>query len=229
MAFPARNFPPRPGSGREQGHQQRLPLRLPNNPQGLNRAIDQAFEIRGLLNQEKFDWANYLDQERSEALSWGKVIESLHQQYLGQGGKEETWRHEYLAPFRKRGHWQKPSDLEEMRTVLLAIAPETRVIKRTALALAKLADAAGLDHDLRRLVGTYNSNEAVNPRDIPCDEEIAYWWGQIPNSEGRCAYALQAVYGLRNYEIFLLDFADFPVVFVNRGKTKAERSRGNFS
>lgn len=44
--------------------QQRIPLGLAATPQGINQAKDKALEIRGLLNQGRFDWAFYLKVEK---------------------------------------------------------------------------------------------------------------------------------------------------------------------
>jgi integrase len=73
--------------------------------------------------------------------------------------------------------------------------------------LGKLARFAGLDADFSGMRGTYSSR-AVNPRDLPSDEDIAYWFELIKNANWRYAYGLIAAFGLRPHETFFLDVSD---------------------
>lgn len=215
-------FPPRPDSGKTEPYQQRLPLKIANNPRGCVLAKDKAFEIRGLLNQGKFDWNPYLKEEQQPETirAW---IEALERDYLANGGKLQTWQGDYLNSFKKIADWDKGLNVEALRGIINGIDASTRTRNRVVFCFAKLCDFAGFEHDLRRLRGSYSAFHPVNPRDLPSDKQIADIFNSIKNPQWKNAFALQAIYGLRNYEVFRLDFSEFPIVFCQKGKTDEER------
>jgi integrase len=91
---------------------------------------------------------------------------------------------------------------------------------RTAVtALAKFAD---YEVNFKSLAGTY-SPRRVAPRDLPDDQAIAAWFHQLPAGCWQWAYGVLATYGLRNHELFHLDFSKFPVLLVQEGKTGSRR------
>lgn len=218
-------FPAKPGSGVTIPHQQRLSLKISATPDGINLARDKALEIRGLLNQGRFDWGTYLAQKKPE--SFGELIAALGRKYLATGGKQETWEKEYCSKvFKKIENWDKPFNLEILRKIIENTPYDSRTRNRVVDAMAMLADFAEIDHDFRDLRGSYSAFHPVNPRNLPSDLELAKWFHSLKNPEWRNAYGLQVIYGLRNYEIFKLDLSEFPenqIVFCHRGKTKQER------
>ncbi len=218
-------LPPKPNSGIEHDSQQRISLRIAANPKGLNDAYDLALEIRGLLNQGRFDWNRFLSQPKPE--TFGDMIAGLERDYLATGGKLDAWNKEYVAKvYKKIPNWDKPFNLEVLRRIIEGTDFDSRTRNRCVDAMAMLADFAGVDHDLRRLRGSYSAFHPVNPRHLPSDESLAMWFHKISNPLWRNAFGLQVIYGLRNYEIFKLDLSEFPqnpIVFCHRGKTKLER------
>ena len=124
---------------------------------------------------------------------------------------------DYCKPF-LRLLYDEPLTEKLLKEALLNTDPDTRSRRRYVLAYAKLADFVGIKHDLRRFVGNYSSRK-VSPRNLPTDLMIAEVRETINNPQWQLAYGLQACYGLRNHEIFLLDLDDYPLAFVNRGKT----------
>ncbi|BFM40746.1 site-specific integrase [Synechocystis sp. LKSZ1] len=217
-------LPPKPGSEKTYPHQQRIALGFRANPAGIDQAVLAARELSLKLTRGEFTW-----EAEAGPLVVRDWIERLKAQYLlkrieegaDRAKAQETWESEYIKAF-KALDWDAALTLEALEKGLKSCTPNSRTRRRRALAFAGLADLAGLAHDLRKKTGSYGP-KAVNPRDVPTDEEIAQWWGQIPNPEWQCAYALQACYGLRNYEVFRLDLSDFPVAFVHKGKTNQER------
>jgi hypothetical protein len=213
-------LPPKPG---ETGHprQQRIALRIPANGDGLHFAEAEAKVIGGLLARGQFDWTRYLtDERRPDTI--GHWIDRLEIEYFSEkpetATSRETWKNDYLQALKKLPP-ERPLTAEVLKRALLdSTEPDTRTRRRYALAYAKLADLAGLSHGLREMVGNYSAR-AVSPRSLPDDRTIAAVRDSIQNESWRWAFGLQAVYGLRNHEIFFTDLLDWPIAYINRGKT----------
>jgi hypothetical protein len=58
----------------------------------------------------------------------------------------------------------------------------------------------------------------VKDRDIRSDEEIAYWWKQIPNPAWRWVYGVMAALDLRDHEVFFCEWRE-DGLYVTEGKT----------
>jgi integrase len=213
-------FPPKPG---EIGapRQQRISLGVLANPEGLQFAESEAKVIGGLLAQGRFDWGCYLKSDRpSETIAYW--IEKLSDRYFSERERNpttlETWYHEYLQPLSRLPKEESLSEEILRDTLFQWTQPNTRSRRRYALAYAKIADLAGLTHDLRHLIGDY-SLRAISPRSLPSDQEIVQFYRSISDRSWKWIYGVMATYGLRNHEAYFLDFEDFPIAFVNRGKT----------
>jgi integrase len=67
----------------------------------------------------------------------------------------------------------------------------------------------------------------VQPRQLPDDETILSWFYKIKNPAWRWVYGMLATYGLRNHEVFRLNFESLketsPVIEVLEGKTGDRR------
>lgn len=85
---------------------------------------------------------------------------------------------------------------------------------------AKLAKFAGVDYDPTDYRGRYRPN---HPRSIPDDRAIVEFWSAMRNPGWRWVVGMMATYGLRNHEVFRLDYAALGegdrVVQVLAGKT----------
>lgn len=219
-------LPPKPKSSREQPYQQRVALGYHANPAGLKRAEQEARKIGTLLDCDEFDWSQYVKNDVQP--SGGPIrawITRFERDYFTRRARnpksETTWKHDYLKVFNTLD-----PDGELTPSVLIRAieqtAPDTRTRKRFVDVLSRLAKFADLEVDLTPLKGNY-STRTTDPRDIPPDRLIAKWRQKIPNPRWQWAYGILATYGLRNHELFSLDFSRLPVLLVMHGKTGFRR------
>ncbi len=136
---------------------------------------------------------------------WVKEFEEDYFIRRAQNPKSETtWEIDYQRVFRKL-----PGNQPLTPDVLIALATSTpadsRTRRRYCLALAALARFAGLTCDLKRYRGSYTHKKATQ-RHLPSDAVIASWFEQIDSPAWRWAYGMLATYGLRNHELFQLDY-----------------------
>lgn len=213
-------LPPKPG---ETGapRQQRISLGVLANDHGLQFAENEAKVIGGLLAQGRFDWSPYLHLDiQPETIAYW--IEKLCDRYFSERERtsttSETWYHEYLQPLSRLPKEETLTEQVLRDSLFQWTEPNTRSRRRYALAYAKIADLAGITHDLRHLIGDY-SMKAVSPRSLPTDETISLFYQSIADPSWRWIYGVMAAYGVRNHEAYFLDFEDFPIAYVNRGKT----------
>lgn len=211
-------FPPKQGD--HSYSQQRLALKVGATPEGLKFAEAKAKEIGALLDLKQFTWGKYLTQ-KSEVVALGDYLEKLKKDYFSTRTKSETslntWEHEYLKPLSRLPR-NKRLTVEVLKEHILTTEPDSRTRRRYALACAKLADLLGFDHDLRKLVGNYGI-KSLSPRSLPDDLTIANLINNFENPSWRWVYGIMACYGVRNHEVFAIDLLDFPIAFINRGKT----------
>ncbi|MCU0551859.1 MAG: site-specific integrase [Leptolyngbya sp. Prado105] len=201
-------FPPRPDSGKVKPYQQYLALGVYANPAGFKHAETEAHRIAILLNIRKFDWADFISEEieQAPAISIQEWIEKLEKEYFSQRARNrkslETWDKEYFRILKRLP--DQPLTIELLTDLIYSTPADTRVRRRTCYAARALADIAGLQLDISRLIGNY-SPQKVAPRDIPSDELISAWRDKIPHPAWQWAYGMMATYGLRNHEIFYLN------------------------
>lgn len=215
-------LPPKPGEA-DSPHQQRISLGIFANVEGLKFAESEAQIVGGLLAQGRFDWSRYIEEPRSqppETISYW--IKALEDKYFSERPRNpttlETWKHEYLKPFSLLPKNVFLSE-ERLKNALLEWTDaNTRSRRRYALAYCKIADLAGLEHSLRELIGDY-AFKAVSPRSLPSEELITQSYQSISDQAWRWIYGVMAAYGLRNHEAYFLDFEDYPIAYINRGKT----------
>jgi integrase len=214
-------LPPKPNSTKVIPHQQRISLGIKANTEGLKQAELDAKKLSSLLAHNAFSWEEYMNlpiEEKKTVKSW---IEEFRLDYFAVRAETSktltTWKIDYLQPFQRLPNDQTLTE-ELLKKVLLSTEPDTRTRRRYSLALCKLADFAGIEHSLRRFQGNYSSR-SVSPRSLPSDKVIVEIRDSFSNPQWQLAYGLQATYGLRNHEIFCLDFLDYPLAFINRGKT----------
>jgi integrase len=128
-----------------------------------------------------------------------------------------TWKTDYFRPFS-----QLPADaILSPEVFISAIAntqANTRQRRRFCLAFRQLAEFAGVEIDVRHLMGTYSATK-VKARNLVTDEKIMACYNQIQNPAWQWVYGVIATYGLRNHEAFYLDVSRFPIVQVKEGKT----------
>lgn len=217
-------FPPRSGEGRKL--QQILSLDIYANVAGLKRAENEAKKIAGLLACKEFSWADYAkkEKEKPQEKSCGDWIAELEADYFAKRSQNPktrtTWDH-YMGYLGRL-----PKDLPLSEEILLKTITDIPADKRSrqycCTAIGLLVKFAGLDFDVSPYKGNY-STSALNPRDLPSDQEIAEWYRRIKNPGWQYAFGLMATYGLRNHEVFNLDLQSLQkspgVLTVLGGKT----------
>lgn len=215
-------FPPRPGSDRQQPHQQRIPLKLPANKVGLKQAEQEAKVVAARLIERTFDWGHYLRQ-RGQVLGSGELIDKIaafEAHYLSQGladpdkhvaSVKATWEKAYAPYLRKLTALSQQRPGLSLPEAIVATVKNTRPNSRSRQVCCTALDAfasflsISLAVDLKTLWGKYGTSR-TQLRTLPTDATIVDWYGKIPNPAWQFVYGVMAVYGLRNHEVFFCDY-----------------------
>lgn len=218
-------FPPKPGSKKDRPYQQRLALRIYANPAGIKEAENEARSIGALLARKTFQWEPYLRPSVQIPQAIGEWVDRLKQSHFHEGKSQTSWSGDYWKIYKDLPLDQPISaDLLEQR--ILATKPNTRTRKRACMAIGRLAKFASLDFDPAPLAGNYSPSR-VSPRDLPDDRLIAEWFYAIKNPRWRWVYGVMATYGLRNHEVFRLDWQELklgnPILKVGEETKTGER------
>jgi integrase len=224
-------LPPRPNSKRTKPHQQWLSLGIYGNIDGLKRAEAEAYKLGGLLACKEFRWELYLNTpgvtDRNYVSDWVERFEKFYFQTRQRNYQTETtWKIDYLRVFLHLPQWEVLSG-EMILKAVTDTKPDTKTRKRTCMALSALAKFAEIDINLKSYAGRY-SPKKVAPRDLPTDTTVAQHFYQIEDEAWRWIYGMLATYGLRNHEVFRLDFGaiargDYIVNVGENSKTGARR------
>lgn len=216
-------LPPKPGQKLTRWHQQDITTGIHANPGGIKEAEKLARLIGAQLDCHQFDWANYLRQTRAKPQlirDWVAAFEENYwQRRLKTPESETTWKSDYHNVF-KRLPLEQPLTREILEAAITAIPPDTRQRRRFCIALGLLAKFADIEADFSALKGKYSIHKAA-PRNLPSDELIQKTFEQLVPGYWKWTFGVMAAYGLRNHEVFFLDFAEFPAVYVYKGKTKS--------
>jgi integrase len=211
-------LPAKPGSKRINSSQQRIYLGVYCNPAGIVFAEAEAKKVGANLALGRFSWEPYLkvSEPSKEFLTCKEWIDLFEEDYFSARMRSPqtatTWKHSYMYALKKL----PPSELLTGELLLSSAKntqPDTRSRQLVCMALAKFAKFAGITVEFATLSGSYSPSQ-VKPRDIPSDELIAEWRDRIPNPSWQWAFGAIATYGLRNHEIFNLDFSSMPVLQV---------------
>lgn len=221
-------FPPKPNSTKNYPHQQTLSLGIYANDRGIKRAEKEAFKVGGLIACKEFSWLPYLkpnDLPNPKSLKVKDLVQEFEREYFTKRKRssqtESTWEHDYLMVYRNLS----PDSLltiELLKKLIVNTEPDTRTRRRVVLACNCLARFAELAVDFSEWVGDYGL-KSVNPRNLPTDELISETYYHIANPRWQLAYAIMAIYGVRNYEIWKTSILDFPVVWVDDAKRECNR------
>jgi integrase len=218
-------LPPRPGSTRKDAHQQRIALGIYNNPDGVSRAEKQARLVGALLARCEFDWTPYLKLEAANPLTVGDWVERFESDYFKRRERnnqsQTTWKGDYLKVFNKLPQ-NEPLTVELLNAQIGDTQPDTKTRKRTCMAIGALAKFAGIEMDVAPMSGKYGVKSTA-ARDLPTDALIMEYYDKFSNPDWQWVYGMMAAYGLRNHEVFRLDFdalkSSDSVVKVLEGKT----------
>jgi len=217
-------LPPKPQSNKVDWHQQRISI-APANTDGVKLAEREAKRLRFQLGDGCFDWSDYAEIVTDKALTIGELVIEFERDYFQRRARnfksESTWTKEYLPVFKKLDvNAFLCADI--LKDLILTTQPDTRTRKRFCLGTGALAKFAGIDFDPSPYSGNY-SPRSRTPRDLPSDEKIAEWYQKIDDAKWRWILGMLATYGLRNHEVFFVDFQALKsgnkILTVLQGKT----------
>ncbi len=212
-------FPPKPGEVAPK--QRRIALGFAATPMGLKAARIKALSIEGHLLAGTFTWE--VSPNEKTCGEWIKLFEQDYWKDKEQTvDKLNTFKKEYLMTLNKLPHSQ-PLSPRLLEKVIKETPPETRVRVRVCRVFTKLAKFAGLGVDFKHLSGGYKA-QSVDTRSLPSDQEILVARERIKSKEWLNVFDLMAVYGLRNHEVFFIDWEQFhktgdKLLWMTEGKT----------
>lgn len=218
------NLPPKPKSHRKEWHQQRIAI-APANADGVKVAESEAKKIAIQLAAKTFTWYDYLKPEPQPMTvgDWLIAFEEDYWQRREQNYKTlSTWAKDYWDVFKHLPSEQALTS-ELLQKIILKTQPDTRTRRRYCISFGALAKFANLtDFDSRNFIGRYGTNSRI-PRKLPTDVEIVQTYQSIQNPHWRWVFGMISTYGLRNHELFFLDFEELAqgnnVITVRDGKT----------
>ena len=211
-----KTLPPRPRSGRTDWHQQTITLGLKANQKGVEQALKDVLELNNLLSQRKFDWKTWDKYIRRpcqprviQTELIGAQVEKFKEHFLSlpkeKVSRAEAWRTRWSIYLNKLPFDQYLTD----QVILDAINHKTNEASASReIFCNKLKNFIEFldfetEIDLTKLGKGYKLLPVDEDR-LPTDEEILAALDLIDDPEWRTAYLLQAVFGLRNHEIFFL-------------------------
>ena len=209
-------LPPRPNSGKANPYQQQIALGIYANPAGISFAEKEARKVGALLASKAFDWGLYIKQEKPDTETIANWIQKFEQEKW-QTVSVTTWKTDYARPFGVLP-LNESLTLDTLLRVIAKTTPNSRQRRRFCLAFRQLAQFAGMNLEIDKLIGDY-SPKKVQPRNLPTDESIAEYFHRIEDRQWQWIYGVIATYGLRNHEAFFLDMSKFPIAQVLEGKT----------
>lgn len=225
-------------SGEPGLERQDINLGLTASLTGLHLAEAEAIKIGVSVNAGIFSWEPYIkvkqpkpkhksNNKNKTIREWVKEFEENYFNKRARTDQSElTWTKDYYNIFKKLD-LEKPLTAKIIeKTILTKTQPDTRMRQRCCMVLNALCKFANLDVDVNQWSGSY-SWKKVKPRYIPDDKLISSAIKNLENKNWQWAIALQATYGLRNHEIFLIDFNSLEkgnyIIKVNSGKTNFRR------
>ncbi len=222
-------LPCRQGTGRRPV--QRIPLGLPADAAGLERAQAQLREVLAQLQWGTFDWAQWgsrssrprpaatlaragaLDQALDQALEgFETAFFADPRRRRNPAGSRTTWTAAYRPYLRRLAALAQEQDQPLggalLEQVLESYPLASRARQQCGTALAALACHLELPLPERwsERASGYGLH-AAQFRRLPSDRQILEAIERIPNPGWRLAYGLMATYGLRNHEVFFTDLS----------------------
>jgi len=208
-------LPPKPGSRKDKPFQQRIALGWGVNPRTIKLAESEARKVGALLETGSFSWDDYLGDrgDRQTVASWITKLEvELKDPFRG-AISDTTWNTDYKSVFNRLPQ-DEPLDTGLLLWILDKEFTSPRQRRRGAIALARLAEFAGLEASpLKARKGKYSA-KCVEPRDLPSDRQIEEFVRSIKDPGWKWAIGMIAAYGLRPHEVFHLDLSEFPTAIV---------------
>lgn len=201
-------LPPKPGSKATKPTQQRLSLGVMASAAGLEYAEAKALEIGSLLAQHRFNW---IDFEQDSGLVNAESCEAWIERFRKQWEKTQTgtpeqialmWNEQFWYPAFKKLPPHAKLTAELISTVVeRGWKPRSRSRQIACQKMARLAEMAGIEVNLKDLQRGYNPTEV--DRIIPDDDTITAAIDGMTNPEWQWIAGMMATFGLRDHEAFL--------------------------
>lgn len=136
----------------------------------------------------------------------GELVHAFEQDYWQQHSRnpsrEKNYRAGYARPFSKLPQ-DRPLTPDLLKKALFEVSPDSRERLRRFQAYKKLAEFADIPVQLDRYRGNYKPGD----RQPPSDEAIQEVLESLSDPRLRWLVAVGAIWGLRNHEVFFLDWA----------------------
>jgi integrase len=220
-------LPSKADSTKSCNHQQEISLHLKASEDNLVQAEVEACKLGVLIAENKFKWEIYDKQGLQEPTIKDLIVQFEEDYFTRHQVKKsrDTWTNDYKSVYK---HLPEESKLTAslVQKTIKETPPDTRKRRRYVLALAALAKFAGIEVDIEGLIGNYSPSR-VKPRNLPSEKLIVECYHRIGNKGWQWVYGVLATYGLRNHEVFRLDFDRLKegdnVVSLLEGKTGERR------
>ncbi|MEO0947800.1 MAG: site-specific integrase [Cyanobacteria bacterium J06641_5] len=203
-------LPPKPNSGKDKPHQQRIALGIYANAAGIKRADAEARKLGGVMALGQFDWADYeRDEQRERRQTVGHWVDKYEAEFYERRGRtaaaELNWRKDYLRALNRLNR-KDILTVSLLRQIITATPANSCTRQKVTSVLVRFGKFAGLVdvEKLNSLRGNYSARR-VEPRDVPEDGKIIAQVDKIPDDRWRFAYGLLATYGLRPHELWHLE------------------------
>lgn len=191
--------------------QKRFALNVTNNADGLAHAVDIATRITelvraGLFKLEYLEWATIPSVEDLTPSSLSVDVSAISTEFKAYlNVAPATWSKAYL-PYIKKIHNATSLHASLEGKCLAAINSydiKSRSRQTCITTARKLHEFLGLPcpNSIEMLPASYSPSD-VKDRIVPSKQEIEAQWNRIPNHQWKNAFALMAVFGIRNHEIF---------------------------
>ena len=218
-----KTLPPRPRSGHPDWYQQTITLGLKADPKGVEQALKDVFELNNLLSQRKFDWKTWDQYIRRPGQSRvnqteliGAQVEKFKAHFLAlrkeRVSRAEAWKTQWAGYLNKLPLDQYLTDQVISDVINQKTEEGTASREKLCNKLKKFVEFLDFETklDFKELSRGYELSP-VDEDTLPTDEEILAALDLIDDPEWRTAYLLQAVFGLRNHEIFFLIRSDVQI------------------
>ena len=211
-------LPPKPGSSQAKPRSQPIALGINASVEGVSEAERQAKRLGSAIASGTFDWSDWGAKKAQPTNTVGEWRERFFEEFPKQRKlKNSSWRSMYLNPILRLDESQE-LNAENLRTFIIeASKPDSQSRRKLCYAYRNLARFAGLEMDIDDIIGDYNA-KAVDPRNLPSDEEIVQVWASIRDPHWKQAFAIQITYGLRNHGCYrAIVQPDFYIEVVEKG------------
>ena len=217
-------LPPRPNSAKLSASQQRIPLGISANEDGLAQITQTAKVVAAQIITDTFDWHDYLEivpgltrasaglTVQVDAFETHFFQERLKLREAKPSSVKTTWQKAYVPYLRKLQAIAAQHPDLPLPEAIYATVQSTKANSRsrqvccTALDVFTTFVGIPLPTEIKSFAGSY-SHSKTQLRQLPTDAEILAAYEKIPSARWQFVYGIMATYGLRNHEVFFSDYA----------------------